>query len=113
MYNAMLITAILIGVVGQIFLKIGSLAMANLKPDSLSYFLNGNLWFGLFLYGISTVFYIITLQKIPLSIAYPTISVSYIFVVILSSFIFKEKIAVPQILGILLIMSGVLLIWKK
>ncbi len=113
MSNIMLLTAILIGVAGQIFLKIGSLAMANLKPNSLNYFLNGNLWFGLFLYGVSTIFYIIALQKIPLSIAYPTISISYIFVVILSSIIFKEKIDITQILGILLIMSGVFLIWKK
>jgi len=113
MYNIMLLTAIIIGVAGQIFLKMGSLAMANLKPDSLSYFLNGSLWCGLFLYGISTIFYIIALQKIPLSIAYPTISISYIFVMILSNVIFKEKIEVAQIFGVLLIMSGVFLIWKK
>ena len=109
----MLLTAIAIGVAGQVFLKFGALAMTGLKPDSLSYFFNGNLWFGLFLYGISTIFYIVALQKIPLSIAYPTISISYIFVVILSNIIFGEKINLPQILGILLIISGVALIWKK
>jgi multidrug transporter EmrE-like cation transporter len=109
----MLLTAILIGVVGQVFLKLGSLAMANVKPDLMGYLLNGNLWCGLFLYGISTIFYVIALQKIPLSIAYPTISISYIFVIILSSIIFKEKVDFYQILGVLLIMFGVFLIWKK
>lgn len=109
----MLLIAITIGVAGQIFFKLGSLAMATLKPDSLSYFLNGNIWIGLFLYGLSAIFYIIALQKIPLSIAYPTISISYVFVVLLSSYFFKEKICLPQMLGILLIITGVALIWKK
>ena len=113
LYNLMLLMAILIGIIGQVFLKIGSLAIANLKPDSLAYFFNINIWLGLFAYGISTIFYIIALQKIPLSIAYPTISIGYIFIVIISSLIFKEKIQTYQILGILLIISGVALIWKK
>lgn len=112
-HNLMLILAIAIGVGGQIFLKIGSLALANLKPDSINYFLNYNIWFGLFLYGISTIFYIIALQKIPLSIAYPTIAISYIFVMLFSAIIFKEKIILTQIWGVLLIMLGVYLIWKK
>lgn len=113
MHIIFLLLAILIGVIGQIFLKIASLAMVNLKPTSIDYFLNYNLLVGLFLYGTSTIFYIIALQKIPLSIAYPTISLGYILVVILSSIIFKEKINFVQVMGILLILSGVMLVWKK
>lgn len=113
MHNLMLILAIIIGVFGQIFLKIGSLAIANSKPDSINYFLNYNIWFGLFLYGTSTIFYIIALQKIPLSIAYPTIALGYIFVILFSAVIFKEKIIISQMFGVLLIMLGVYFIWKR
>ncbi len=124
LYKLMLVTAILIGVIGQVFLKIGSLAIS--KPiaepitgavfgpfNFLQHLFNFNLLFGLFLYGVSTLFYIIALQKIPLSIAYPTISVGYIFILIISAVIFKEKITVYQVCGVLLIMLGVGLLWKK
>lgn len=120
--------AILIGVAGQIFLKIGANHMTSISDSAgrvakivdrnfldkfLPYFLNFNLWLGLFFYGLSTLFYIYALQKIPLSLAYPTVSLGYIIVILLSNLIFKEPVSTQQIVGILLITSGVFFLWKK
>lgn len=113
MYNLTLLIAILIGVAGQIFFKIGALEVGALKPALVNFIFNQNIIVGVFLYGLSTVFYIYSLQKIPLSIAYPTIAFGYIFVVILSSLIFKEKISYYQISGMLFIIIGIALLWKK
>lgn len=113
--------AILIGVAGQIFLKLGAVNMNSkitiaaaegTKANLWEQIFDFNLWLGLFFYGISTLFYIFSLQKIPLSIAYPTVSLGYIFVLLLSNFIFKETIATQQILGVALITIGVFFLWK-
>ena len=47
------------------------------------------------------------MTKFELSYAYPFMSLSFIFVLVLSGFFFHEAITLPKLLGILLIMSGI------
>jgi drug/metabolite transporter (DMT)-like permease len=65
---------------------------------------------GLALYGFSAVLYIIALRKIPVSVAFPSVSLSYALVAILGHLLFGEPFGVRQIVGIALIMGGVGLI---
>lgn len=65
---------------------------------------------GAFLYVIATVVWMIVLSRLPLSMAYPFQSISYIFGMVASFYIFKETISPIQWLGALVIISGVILI---
>jgi len=97
--------SIMAGIGGQIFLKQGADA-----PDFFSQLLRPSTLAGLALYGSAAFLYIIALRKLPLSIAFPSVSVSYAIVAVLGHFVFGEPFGFKQIGGILLIMGGVALI---
>ena len=73
-------------------------------------FLLPNVLLGLLLYGVSTVFWLIALSKIELSVAYPMLSMGYILLMILSYFLLNESVTLYKIIGTLLIVAGVTLI---
>jgi small multidrug resistance pump len=111
MHIFLLLTSIFIAVIAQLFFKAFSLS----KPGSENiylYLLNYKLILGFSLYFMSAILYIFALKKIDLSVAYPTISISYIFVILLSHFIFGESLTTYKILGSVLIALGVSLMWK-
>ena len=66
---------------------------------------------GFLLYFISAILYIYSLKKIDLSIAYPTISLSYIAIIFLSFLLFGETITLLKIIGCAIIILGVFLVW--
>ena len=65
---------------------------------------------GLALYGSAAFLYIFALRKIPVSVAFPSVSLSYAIVAVLGHFLFGEPFGIKQIGGIALIMGGVVLI---
>jgi len=65
---------------------------------------------GLALYGSAAFLYIIALRKIPVSVAFPSVSLSYAIVAVLGHFLFGEPFGIKQIGGIALIVGGVVLI---
>jgi multidrug transporter EmrE-like cation transporter len=73
-------------------------------------FLMPNVLMGLLFYGISTVFWLVALSKIELSVAYPMLSVGYILLMILSYFLLNEAITVHKVIGTLLVVVGITLI---
>lgn len=96
----------LLGALGQIFFKLSS---SKLSFNILSWILNWKLMFGLFCYGVATVLFVLTLKKIDLSIAYPIIATSYIWVALFSVVFLKEIMTGRNWLGILFIIIGVTL----
>jgi multidrug transporter EmrE-like cation transporter len=62
---------------------------------------------GLTLYGLAAFFYVIALRAIPVSIAFPSVAVSYVLVALLGNLWFGEPITAPHIGGIVLIVIGV------
>lgn len=67
---------------------------------------------GLACYGISAFFYVTALKHIPLSIAYSSLSLSYIVVAIAGHLIWKEAFGIFQIGGIAFIILGVSLLFR-
>ena len=104
-YYAALGVGILAGIVGQILLKVGADA-----PDFWSQLLRPSTIVGLALYGAAAFLYIIALRKIPVSVAFPSVSLSYAIVAVAGHFLFGEPFGVKQVAGIILIMGGVALI---
>jgi drug/metabolite transporter (DMT)-like permease len=97
--------AVLLGIVGQFLLKDGAGA-----PDFLGQLFRPTTLVGLAGYGLAAVLYMIALRKLPVSIAYPSVSLSYAVVAALAHWLWREPLAWPQIGGILLVMAGVALI---
>ena len=104
-YYVALGIGILAGIGGQILLKAGADA-----SDFVSQVLRPSTLCGLALYGSAAFLYIVALRKIPVSVAFPSVSVSYALVAILGHFIFGEPFGLKQIGGLALIMGGVVLI---
>ena len=104
-YYAALGIGILAGIAGQMLLKAGADA-----PDFTSQLTRPSTLAGLALYGSAAFLYIIALRKIPVSVAFPSVSLSYAIVAVLGHFLFGEPFGIKQLGGIVLIMGGVVLI---
>ncbi len=62
---------------------------------------------GYSLYGISTLLLVLALRKAQLSVLYPIISLTYVWVTILSVVIFGESLNVYKVVGLAIVVSGV------
>jgi small multidrug resistance pump len=105
-YYTSLMAAILLGVGGQIALRSavdGSTSIAGqfLRPMTM---------IGFTIYILAAVCYIIALKKIPVSIAFPSVSASYAIVAVVAHLLWNEPLGWAQIAGLLLIGGGVVLI---
>ena len=89
--------------VAQVFYKIGALRLPEL-------FTNYPILIGLILYGIGAVILITAFKFGEVTLLYPIIATSYIWVSILSWIVFAETIGVFNWLGIGLIMVGITVI---
>jgi len=68
---------------------------------------------GLALYGIGAAMMVLALQHGELSVLYPVISLSYVWVAILSVLIFHEHMNVFRIAGISVIIAGVAILGRS
>ena len=104
-YYVALAIGIVAGIGGQVLLKLGADA-----PDFVSQVLRPSTLAGLALYGSAAFLYMVALRKIPVSVAFPSVSLSYAIVAVLGHYLFGEPFGMKQIGGIALIMGGVALI---
>jgi len=93
--------------IAQVFYKIGA---KTLEFDILSLITNVPLIIGMVLYGIGAVLMIIAFKGGEVSVLYPIIATSYIWVTLLSFYLFNESINVLRVVGILLIVFGVVFV---
>lgn len=105
-YYLSLAAGILLGVAAQLLLKVGAtgegdLMVQLLKPQTM---------IGLALYGMAAFFYIFALRKIPVTVAFPSVAMSYAIIAMLGYFWLKEPLGLAQIAGIAMIMAGVVLV---
>lgn len=96
----------LVGSYGPILLKQAS---ADLKFNLKSLF-NKKLITGLSLYGIATIIFIPALKGGELSVLYPFVALSYVWVSLLSVKFLKERMNMQKWIGISLVILGVSLI---
>ena len=105
-YYASLCGAILFGIAGQIALKSGALGSATVAAQ----FVNPLTMIGFAIYVLAALLYIVALKKIPVSVAFPSVAASYAIVAVLAHLLWDEPLGWPQLAGIVLIGSGILLI---
>lgn len=94
-----------IGAVASLFLK-----KATGTDNIIGLIKNKNLYFGGILYVISAVLNIYILRYLDYSIVLPLTSFTYIWTMILSKFILDEKISKKKIFGVILIISGAIMV---
>ena len=100
----------LIGAAAQIFMKLGANSIAKATP--LQILTNAPLFFGYALYGISTMLLVLALRKGQLSILYPVISLTYVWVTLLSMMVFQESMNLSKAVGLTIVVAGVAVLGK-
>ena len=90
----------------QVLLKFGTIHL-KLHPTLAGLLTDLPLIGGMALYGIGAALMVVALRHGELSVLYPLISLSYVWVAVLSVVVFGEMMNVYKITGICTIMAGV------
>jgi drug/metabolite transporter (DMT)-like permease len=101
-----LAVSILIAVAGQLSLKSGAMPGAV----SGSVYTSPYVIVGLGLYMLAALLYVQALKTIPLSVAFPTVSISYVAVAVFAHFLWGEPLGVRQLLALGFIVAGIVLL---
>ncbi|MCU1274215.1 MAG: hypothetical protein JWO48_1646 [Bryobacterales bacterium] len=102
---ALVFCCTILGAAAQMLMKIGT---GNLiHPGLAGYLTNVPLLAGYSLYGVNTVLLVFALRDGELSILYPIIALTYVWVTILSVLFFHESLNVFKLVGIAVVVAGV------
>jgi drug/metabolite transporter (DMT)-like permease len=72
-----------------------------------------SLWFALCAYGLSVIVWIVGLSRVPVSQAYPLLSVGYVLNIGLAWWLLGEVPNIQRVLGIAVIILGVVLVARS
>lgn len=109
MNNALLFTLLAVGIVGMTLL--GSLGGFFFKRSTsgasvLSIIRNKNVYIGVLFYVLGAGVNILVLKKLPYSVVYPLSAITYVWSLVLSVLVLKEKLTRPKLIGIASILVG-------
>lgn len=104
-----IVACTLISAAAQVLIKLGAnqLSHASMVATFVSIFTVPTLFMGYCLYGIFTILMVYALRHGELSILYPVIALTFVWVSILSAIIFHEAMSPLKIGGIATIIAGV------
>ena len=100
----------ILGAAAQVLMKTGANHMSH--PGLVSMVANLPLMGGYCLYGLSTLLLVLALKDGELSLLYPVIALTYVWVTVLSFLIFHDDINPWKLTGIVLIVLGVAVLGK-
>jgi drug/metabolite transporter (DMT)-like permease len=113
MVYLVLVGNILLLVTGQVLWKMAVSNMDTWTFESAMRLIMSPLFIGgAALYVVATGLWLYVLSKLPLSVAYPSQSISYILAAIIALIVFKETVQPTQWIGMLVILFGVYLVAK-
>ncbi|WP_424810480.1 EamA family transporter [Roseococcus sp. YIM B11640] len=101
--------------IGQILLKWRATEVGRslVTPGAVAYiigmFSDLYVWFGLGMAVVASVCWMLAVQNLPVTVAYPFMALSFIIVPILAMFLLGESLSLGQGFGMLLIVAGVTL----
>ncbi len=114
----MLLGSLFFAVAGQLTLKsamnevgrIGATELASAGDTIGRAVREPRLWLGLFLFGISAVFWLVVLSRVDLSLAYPFVGLSYVVVVLVARLFLHEQVPALRWLGVIVVAIGIAII---
>jgi drug/metabolite transporter (DMT)-like permease len=111
---------VLLNAAAQLFLKAGTnrigefaFSLDNVMPIGMKIASSPFILGGLACYVVSVVVWILGLSRVPVSIAYPMLSVGYIVNAFLAYMLFGESITAQKLAGIGFIVVGVFLVARS
>jgi multidrug transporter EmrE-like cation transporter len=117
---ALLMTGVLLNAAAQLLLKAGTNAVGqfefsaqNILPVGMKLALEPHIAGGLACYVVSVAVWIVGLSRVPVSIAYPMLSVGYIVNAVAAWYLFGESLTAQKLIGIAFIVCGVFLVARS
>ncbi len=117
---SLILTGVLLNAAAQLLLKAGTnrigtfeYSLANVIPIGKVIALQPHILGGLACYGISVVVWIMALSRVPVSMAYPMLSIGYVVNAVAAWYLFGESLAAQKLIGIAFICVGVWLVAKS
>jgi multidrug transporter EmrE-like cation transporter len=71
------------------------------------------LWFGLACYVISLIVWLGALSRVPVSLAYPMLSIGYVINAFAAALLFGEALSIGKLAGIAMICAGVITLARQ
>jgi multidrug transporter EmrE-like cation transporter len=97
----------------QGMMMFGKFPVTQLLANVLPMIFQPYVLIGILCFGVSSIFWLVVLSRIDLSMAYPMVSIGYVVVAIFSYFVFKENVSLLRWTGIITICLGVFLISRS
>ncbi|MBL0141242.1 MAG: EamA family transporter [Betaproteobacteria bacterium] len=117
---SLVLTGVLLNAAAQLLLKAGTnrigefaFSLGNIIPIGMKVAASPFVIGGLGCYAVSVVVWILALSRVPVSIAYPMLSIGYIVNAGAAWFLFGESLTAQKLVGIGFIVVGVWLVARS
>jgi len=117
---SLLMLGVLLNATAQLLLKAGTnrvgafaFSWENVVPIGIKLAMNGPILGGLACYVVSVVVWILALSRVPVSVAYPMLSIGYIVNAVAAWWLFGESLGAQKLVGIAFIIAGVFLVARS
>jgi multidrug transporter EmrE-like cation transporter len=114
---SLIFIGVMLNAAAQILMKSGTNAighfefsMANVMPIGWKLATEWHIVTALFCYGISVVVWILALSRVPVSIAFPMLSMAYVVNAVAAKYLLGEDFNVTKLVGMGVIIIGVIII---
>ncbi len=110
----LLFTSMTLAIIGQLSFKHGlnSIELSIQPLQIIKTIFSPYVFIGFMCYGISSIIWLFVLERFPLSIAYPTLALSYVLIVFLSFIVLKEPLTANKVIGSFIILAGVFVMFR-
>ena len=117
---ALILAGVLLNASAQLLLKAGTNAVGlfefhlnNVIPVGLKLAFQPHIMGGMACYAVSLVVWIMGLSRVPVSIAYPMLSIGYVINAIIAYYWLGEALSMQKMLGVGFIIVGVVLVARS
>ena len=114
---AIALLSVLLNAAAQLFLKAGTNVVGTVSFGDVNTFNTLTniarvpwFWAGFACYGISLFTWIATLSRLPVSVAYPLVSIGYVVNALAAWWLFGESLTMQKLIGVGFIIIGVILV---
>lgn len=116
----LIMAGVLLNAAAQLLLKAGTNAVGhfefsaqNLVPVGMKLGLEPHILGGVACYVVSLAVWIMGLSRVPVSIAYPMLSIGYVLNALAAWYLFGESLTAQKLIGIAFIVAGVFLVARS
>jgi multidrug transporter EmrE-like cation transporter len=117
---ALILTGVLLNAAAQLLLKAGTNAVGhfefhldNVLPVGMKLAFEPHIAGGMVCYVVSLVVWIMALSRVPVSVAYPMLSIGYVVNAVVAYYWLGEQVSVMRLVGIGVIVLGVFIVARS